>query len=166
MAILRPDWDEYFFRLADVAASRSSCLRRQVGAVIVRGYHVVSTGYNGTPFGFQNCDKGGCPRCAGTEPSGTGYESCLCVHAEQNAIASAARYGSGTEYGRMYLTAIEPCLSCLKSIVQAQIIDIFVGVDTIHEPLWLDDMYRTVLSCAKCNLHIVRRKRVIVGETE
>lgn len=168
MTIKRLDWNEYFFRLADVAASRSSCLRRQVGAIIVRDHTVVSTGYNGTPQGMRNCNEGGCPRCAGTVPSGTGYDSCTCVHAEQNAIALAARYGYQTEGAHIYLTAIEPCLSCLKSIRQAGIVSIYVGVPSGHTLEWMDHAYTEVLmgkdGLSQISLCVIGRTRLELGE--
>jgi dCMP deaminase len=117
---LRPSWDDYYMHIAWVASSRANCLRRAVGAVIVVRRSIVSTGYNGTPFGVQNCDEGGCPRCASDLPRQVGYEWCLCVHAEQNAIALAARHGTATEGASLYVT-LRPCFSCLKDAVQAGI---------------------------------------------
>lgn len=119
-ASTRPSWDDYFTHIAWVASSRSNCLRRHVGAVIVVRRSIVSTGYNGTPFGVKNCDEGGCPRCASDLPRQAGYDWCLCVHAEQNAIALAARQGTATEGASLYVT-LRPCFGCLKEAVQAGI---------------------------------------------
>jgi dCMP deaminase len=119
-AHVRPSWDDYFINLAWVASSRANCLRRNVGAVIVVEKRIVSTGYNGTPFGVPNCDEGGCPRCASDLPRQAGYDWCLCVHAEQNAIALAARQGTATDSATIYVT-LRPCFGCLKEAVQAGI---------------------------------------------
>lgn len=117
---MRHDFDEYFLLHAKVAAGQSSCLRRHVGAVIVVNQAIVSTGYNGTPFGMRNCDKGGCPRCASDAAPGENYDLCFCVHAEANALALAARHGTSVRDGTMY-TTLRPCIGCLKSVVQSGI---------------------------------------------
>lgn len=119
-AHVRPSWDDYFINLAWVASSRANCLRRNVGAVIVVDKRIVSTGYNGTPFGVPNCDEGGCPRCSSDLPRQAGYDWCLCVHAEQNAIALSARQGTATDGASLYVT-LRPCFGCLKEAVQAGI---------------------------------------------
>lgn len=116
--VSRPSWDDYYMHIAWVVSSRSNCLRRAVGALVVVRRSVISTGYNGTPFGVKNCDEGGCPRCASDLPRQSGYDWCLCVHAEQNAIALAARQGTATESGSLYVN-LRPCFSCLKEMVQA-----------------------------------------------
>ena len=92
-----------FMEIASVVAKRSNCSRRQVAAVIVKENHLLSTGYNGTPRGVKNCFDGGCPRCAGHTPSGAGLDECLCVHAEQNAICQAARYGINVSDATIYI---------------------------------------------------------------
>jgi dCMP deaminase len=114
------DWAQYYLDIARAVAARGSCSRRKVGAVIVVDRAIVSTGYNGTPSGVLNCNRGGCARCAGTTPPGAGYELCLCVHAEQNAISQAARRGNATDGGVLYCT-LRPCFGCVKSAVQAGI---------------------------------------------
>ena len=114
----RPAWDEYFMQMAVLAASRSTCLRRHVGAVIVKDRMVLSTGYNDTPRGLPNCGDGGCARCAGSAPSGTSHDTCLCLHAEQNSIIQAAYHGVGINGGAMYVTH-QPCLTCAKMILNA-----------------------------------------------
>ncbi|KAK4996672.1 Deoxycytidine monophosphate (dCMP) deaminase [Elasticomyces elasticus] len=91
---LRPTWDHYFMRLASLAAHRSNCMRRQVGCVLVREKRVISTGYNGTPRGIGNCNEGGCPRCnnaGGASGGGVALSTCLCIHAEENALLEAGR---------------------------------------------------------------------------
>ncbi|KAI9683638.1 MAG: Deoxycytidine monophosphate (dCMP) deaminase [Trizodia sp. TS-e1964] len=95
---LRPDWDQYFMQLASLAAKRSNCMKRRVGCVLVREHRVISTGYNGTPRGFTNCNEGGCPRCNAGLESGADLATCLCIHAEENALLEAGRerIGEGT----------------------------------------------------------------------
>jgi len=122
----RPSWDQYFMSIAKVVATRGNCSRRQVAALIVMDHRIVSTGYNGTPEGIRNCFAGGCARCAGTAPSGTGLDECICVHAEQNAICQAARHGIRVCGGMMYVT-ISPCLTCAKLIVSAGIREVIYG---------------------------------------
>jgi len=117
---LRPSWDEYFMNVAGVAASRSNCLSRHVGAAIVRDRQIVSTGYNGTPKGIKNCNEGGCPRCWSGAQSGTRLDECLCVHGEENAIVQAACNGIGIQGATLYTTFC-PCSYCAKSIINAGI---------------------------------------------
>ncbi|KAI9762555.1 MAG: Deoxycytidine monophosphate (dCMP) deaminase [Chaenotheca gracillima] len=88
---LRPSWDQYFMRLASLAAQRSNCMKRRVGCVLVRERRVISTGYNGTPRGIRNCNEGGCPRCNDGFGAGQGLATCLCIHAEENALLEAGR---------------------------------------------------------------------------
>ena len=116
----RPSWDEYFSRMAHLAASRSTCLRRHVGAVIVKDRMVLSTGYNDTPRGVPNCGDGGCPRCASSAPTGVGLDTCLCLHGEQNAIIQAAYHGVSINGATIYVTH-QPCLTCAKMILNAGI---------------------------------------------
>ncbi|HXX37237.1 MAG TPA: cytidine/deoxycytidylate deaminase family protein [bacterium] len=116
----RPSWDEYFMSLARLASTRSTCLRRRVGAVIVKDRMVLSTGYNDTPRGMKNCGDGGCDRCRSDAASGTALDTCLCLHAEQNAIIQAAYHGVGIAGGTIYSTH-QPCLTCAKMIVNAGI---------------------------------------------
>ncbi|MBM3333943.1 dCMP deaminase family protein [Candidatus Sumerlaeota bacterium] len=116
----RPSWDEYFMNVARVTSSRSNCLSRRVGAVIVKDRQIVSTGYNGTPKGITNCNEGGCPRCWSMAESGTRLDECLCVHAEENAIVQAACNGIGIQGATLYTTFC-PCSYCAKSIINAGI---------------------------------------------
>ena len=124
----RPSWDEYFMEIAHVVAKRSNCIRRSVGAVIMKDNHILSAGYNGTPKGVKNCFAGGCPRCAGTVESGTHLEECLCTHAEQNAICQAACYGNSISGGTIYIT-ISPCVTCAKLIINAGLREVVYGGD-------------------------------------
>ena len=137
----RPSWDEYFMEIAQVVAKRSNCSRRQVAAVIVKDNHILSTGYNGTPRGVKNCFDGGCPRCAGHAKSGTGLEECLCVHAEQNAICQAARYGVNISGAKIYIT-ISPCLTCAKLIINSGISEVVYGGDYTAFVSTVREMFR------------------------
>lgn len=118
----RPGWDEYFMRMAELTATRSTCLRRQVGAVIVQDKHIISTGYNGAPRGLQHCGEreGGCLRQQLNIPSGERHELCRALHAEQNAIIQAATLGQSIEGAAIYITH-QPCMICAKMIINAGI---------------------------------------------
>ena len=114
-------WDEYFMEMAELTARRSTCLRRQVGAVIVKNKHVIATGYNGAPQGLKHCaELGGCLREKLGVPSGERHELCRALHAEQNAIIQAATLGQSIEGGTIYITN-HPCSICAKMIINAGI---------------------------------------------
>ncbi len=108
--------------IALAVRARANCTGRRVGAVIVRDRRILSTGYNGTPSDMLNCEDGGCHRCAHPEDyaSGEGYDVCICVHAEQNALLAAARLGVAIEGCTMY-TTLQPCFGCLKELLQASV---------------------------------------------
>jgi len=116
----RPSFDEYFMEIAKIVAKRSTCLRRQVGAVIVKDKHILSTGYNGVPKGFPHCDEIGCVREKLGIPEGERHELCLGLHAEQNAIIQAAVFGVSIKGATLYVTHF-PCSVCAKMIVNAEI---------------------------------------------
>ncbi|MDD6043632.1 MAG: dCMP deaminase family protein [Eubacteriaceae bacterium] len=119
--IKRPSWDEYFMGMAKLTAERSTCLRRQVGAVIVKDKHIIATGYNGAPRGLTHCDeRGGCLRQELGVPSGQRHELCRALHAEQNAIIQAATLGQSIEGATIYITH-QPCAICSKMIINAGI---------------------------------------------
>lgn len=122
----RPDFHEYFMGIAMAVRKRANCQGNRVGAIIVVDRRIVSTGYNGTPRGMPNCIDGGCHRCAHREqyPSGVGYDLCICVHAEQNALLAAARFGIAIDHSTLY-TTMRPCFGCTKEMLQA-------GVDSVH----------------------------------
>lgn len=124
--IKRLGWDEYFMQLANLASQRSTCLSRQVGAIIVKDRCVISTGYNGSAKGSKHCDEVGCIRIMMDIPSGERMDICRAVHAEQNALIQAARNGVATEGSTMYIT-VTPCFTCAKMIVNAGIKEIVVG---------------------------------------
>lgn len=117
---LRPDWDTYFMKLATLAASRSNCMKRKVGCVIVRDRRVIATGYNGTPRHLTNCFNGGCPRCNGG--GSHALHTCLCLHAEENALLEAGRDRVGTN-AILYCDTC-PCLTCSVKIVQTGITEV------------------------------------------
>lgn len=122
----RPTWNEYFMELAVLTAQRSTCLRRQVGAVIVKDRHIIATGYNGAPRGIKHCeDRGGCLRQKMNIPSGERHELCMALHAEQNAIIQAASLGQSVEGATIYVTH-QPCVICAKMIINAGIQEIIV----------------------------------------
>jgi len=116
----RPDWDEYFMEIAEVVAKRSTCLRRQIGAVIVKDKRILATGYNGAPTGLPHCPDLGCLRDEIGVPSGTRHEVCRALHSEQNAIIQAALYGVATRGATLYCTH-QPCSLCAKMIINAGI---------------------------------------------
>lgn len=116
----RPSWDDYFKQILHDVASRSTCLRRQVGCIIVRDKRILSTGYNGTPKGIEHCDKRGCQRANLNIPSGERHELCNGVHAEQNAIIQAAYHGVSIKEAWLYCTHT-PCNICAKMIINAGI---------------------------------------------
>lgn len=117
----RPSWDEYFMQMAELTAQRSTCLRRQVGAIIVKEKHIIATGYNCAPKGLPHCEElGGCLREKLEIPSGERHELCRALHAEQNAIIQAATLGQSIEGATIYITH-QPCIICAKMIINAGI---------------------------------------------
>lgn len=117
----RPSWDKYFMEMAELVATRSTCLRRQVGAIIVQEKRVIATGYNGAPKGVPHCaEKGGCLREKMGIPSGERHELCRALHAEQNAIIQAANFAQSIDGATMYVTN-QPCIICAKMIINAGI---------------------------------------------
>ncbi len=117
-----PERDEYFMTIAMAVRRRANCLGNRVGAIIVRDNRIISTGYNGTPENMNNCLDGGCLRCKKRNeyPSGVGYDLCICVHAEQNALLAASRFGIPVESSAVY-TTLRPCFGCTKEMLQARI---------------------------------------------
>ena len=118
--IERPSWEEYFLSIARLVATRSTCLRRKVGAVVVKNKQILTTGYNGAPKGIIHCDKVGCLREELGVPSGERHELCRALHAEQNAFLQAARHGVSLDGATLYIT-IQPCSICAKMIINVGI---------------------------------------------
>jgi len=114
----RPGWDQYFMDIAVVVASRSTCLRRQVGALIVKDRRILASGYNGAPAGLAHCLESGCLRQQMGVPSGERHELCRGLHAEQNAVIQAAVYGIAIKDAVCYVTH-QPCLLCAKILINA-----------------------------------------------
>lgn len=118
-----PDSDTYYMGIAMAVREKANCTGNRVGAVVVLENRVISTGYNGVPEGMRNCLEGGCLRCSnpnGQFVSGTGYDLCICVHAEQNAILTAARFGISVQDATIY-TTMQPCFGCAKELLQAHV---------------------------------------------
>jgi dCMP deaminase len=134
--VTRPDIDEYFLKIALVAAERATCRRHHVGAVAVRDKHILSTGYNGAPAGLQDCLELGCLRDELNIPSGTRHEICRGIHAEQNVIIQASLHGVSLEGSTIYCTHT-PCVLCAKMLVNAQIRR-FVSFGTYNDDAFLD----------------------------
>jgi dCMP deaminase len=124
----RPTYDEYFMSMAFLAATRSTCLRRQVGAVLVKNKHVLATGYNGPPKGMKHCEETGCLRKELDIPSGERHEICRGLHAEQNAIIQAAVFGISIDDSVIYVTDT-PCVVCAKMLINAGVEEIIYAGD-------------------------------------
>jgi len=116
----RPSWDKYFIDITRLVATRSTCLRRGVGALLVKDRNILATGYNGAPSGISHCSKTGCLREQLNVPSGERHELCRGLHAEQNAIIQAARHGINIDGATLYCTTM-PCVICTKMLINAGI---------------------------------------------
>jgi dCMP deaminase len=143
--LARPSWDEYFMQIARVVATRSTCLRRHVGAVLVKDKRILTTGYNGAPRGLPHCLEVGCLREQLGIPSGERQELCRGLHAEQNAIIQAAYYGVSIEGATLYCTH-QPCITCAKMLINAGIKRI------IFEEPYPDELAEQMLREAKVEL--------------
>jgi len=122
----RPSWDEYFLEMASLVAKRSTCLRRSVGAVIVKEKRILATGYNGAPSGLKHCVEIGCIRQKLKIPSGERHELCRALHAEQNALIQACLHGISVKGGTLYATT-QPCVICAKMLINAGIKEIVIS---------------------------------------
>jgi dCMP deaminase len=120
----RPSWPEYFMGIAKMVTARSTCLRRHVGAILVKDKRILATGYNGAPSGVRHCEEVGCLRQDGSVPSGMRHELCRGLHAEQNAIIQAAYHGISITGSTLYCTN-KPCVICSKMLINA-------GIGTIY----------------------------------
>lgn len=147
----RPDWEEYFMQIAKTVASRSTCLRRKTGAVVVREKRILATGYNGAPSGIKHCEEVGCLREQLNIPSGERHELCRGLHAEQNAILQAALHGVSLKDAEIYTTH-EPCVLCSKMIIN-------VGIRKIYylEP-YPDELAKKLLKEAGVRVVELNRK--------
>jgi len=146
----RPGWDEYFIEMAEVAEKRSTCMRRRVGAVIVKDKRIMATGYNGVPSGIEHCEIRGCLRDELKVPSGQRHELCRGLHAEQNAIIQAAHLGQSIAGGTIYCTN-QPCVICAKMIINAGIKRIVVSAG------YPDDLAEEMLGEAGLEVELLER---------
>ena len=128
--------------IAIAVREKANCLGRKVGAVLVKENRIISTGYNGTPEGVDNCLEGGCVRCSKKEqfaPS-VGYDVCICVHAEENALITAARFGISVD-GAIAYSTMRPCFTCTRALFQAKVQGIFYLHDWKHPEAALNEQY-------------------------
>jgi dCMP deaminase len=152
----RPDWDQYFMEIAEVVAKRSTCKRRQIGAVIVKDRRILSTGYNGSPSGLPHCLELGCLRDEQGIESGTRHEICRALHSEQNAIVQAALYGVATTGSTLYCTH-QPCSLCAKMLINAGIGRV------VFEGDYPDTFSLEMLEAARIEIVRCSRDRVGIG---
>ncbi len=143
----RPDWDTYFMKICHVVAERTTCLRRQVGALLVANRRLLATGYNGAPQGLPHCAEVGCLRDRLQIPSGERQELCRGLHAEQNAIIQAAVHGVALHDVTCYST-IQPCITCAKMLINANVKRI------VHEGDYPDELAAKML--AEAGVELVR----------
>ena len=122
----RPNWDKYFLEIARIVSKRSTCLRRKVGALIVKDRRILATGYNGTPSGIRHCAEVGCLRAKLKIPSGQRHELCRGLHAEQNVLLQAALYGISLRDSSLYITN-QPCIICAKMIINAGVREVVIA---------------------------------------
>lgn len=143
----RPDWDDYFMQICHVVATRSTCMRRKVGALLVKDRRILSTGYNGPPKGLAHCaELGGCYREKLGIPSGQRVELCRAVHAEQNAIAQAAVHGAVLDEDITCYCTNQPCATCAKMLVNANVTRI------VYEGDYPDELALAILNEAGVEL--------------
>lgn len=132
----RPSWKQYFMDITKMVAKRSTCLRRQAGALIVKDKRILATGYNGAPSGLKHCEEVGCIRDKIKVPSGQRHELCRGLHAEQNAIIQAAYHGISIKGATMYCTT-SPCVICAKMIINAGIKEV-IYEEEYDDPLAME----------------------------
>jgi len=147
--LVRPSWDRYFMDIAVLVSSRTTCLRRQVGAVIVKDKRLLSTGYNGAPVGLKHCAELGCLRQKLGVKSGEKHELCRAIHAEQNAIIQAATFGVPLLGASIYITHF-PCVLCSKMIINAGIKRI------VYSQGYPDQMSQDILKEAKLKTELLK----------
>lgn len=150
--IIRPSWDEYFLEAAYLVSKRSTCLRRKVGAVLVKDKRILATGYNGAPCGVTHCEEKGCLREKLNVPSGQKHELCRGLHAEQNVIIQAALHGVSVKNSVLYITT-SPCSICAKMIVNAGIKEIY------YDGNYPDKMAEEFLKEAKIKVRIKGKEK-------
>lgn len=149
---IRPSWDKYFIDIAKLVSKRSTCLRRKVGAVIVKRRRILATGYNGTPTDITHCEITGCLREQLKIPSGQRHELCRGLHAEQNALLQASLYGISLEGAALYCTN-QPCVICVKMLINAGIKEVAI------QEGYPDRLARQFLKEANIKVKNVKNKR-------
>ena len=150
----RPTYDEYFMDMAQVVSKRSTCIRRAVGAILVKDKHILSTGYNGAPKGLKHCDEVGCIRVDLNVPSGKRHELCRGLHAEQNAIIQAAVFGISIKDSVLYCTNT-PCVVCVKMLINAGVKEIIFSGD------YPDELAKKMLSESNIKIRNLNNKKPI-----
>jgi len=148
----RPSWDEYFLDVANIVATRSTCLRRKVGAVIVKDKRILATGYNGVPSGLRHCLDVGCIRDKLKIPSGERHELCRGLHAEQNAILQAVVHHIDIKDSILYITN-QCCIICAKMLINAQVKEIVISAG------YPDKLARDMLEEAKVKIRLLKPKK-------
>ena len=143
----RPSWETYFMDITHLVAKRSTCLRRSVGAIIVKDKRILATGYNGAPMGTQHCLDIGCLREQKNIQSGERHELCRGIHAEQNAIIQAAYHGVSIKDAVLFCTNL-PCIICAKMIINSGIHTIF------YESGYADELSKDML--AESNVDLIK----------
>jgi dCMP deaminase len=136
--LARPDWPQYFMDITRLVARRSTCIRRQVGAIVVKDKRILATGYNGVPTGLAHCKDVGCIREQNNIPSGQRHELCRGLHAEQNTIIQAAYHGISINGATLFCTTL-PCSICLKMLINSGIREI------IYEQGYPDELAESLL---------------------
>ena len=144
----RPSWDEYFMTIAHQVASRTTCIRRAVGAIVVNDKRILATGYNGVPSGLKHCEETGCLREQQGVPSGQRHEICRGLHAEQNAIIQAAKSGTNLDGSIIYCTT-QPCVVCAKMIINTGIKEV------VYTNPYPDDLAMNLLKEAGIKLRVL-----------
>lgn len=147
----RPSYDEYFMEMAHIVSKRSTCIRRKVGAILVKDKHILSTGYNGAPKGHKHCIIEGCLREKLNVPSGERHEICRGLHAEQNVIIQAAVFGTPIKNSVLYCTNT-PCVVCAKMLINAGVKEIVFSGD------YPDDLAKQMLNESKIKLRKLKNK--------
>jgi dCMP deaminase len=153
----RPSWDQYFIDITRLVATRTTCLRRGVGAILVKDRNILATGYNGVPSGITHCGDTGCLRDKMKVPSGERHELCRGLHAEQNAIIQAARHGTNIDGATLYCTTM-PCIICTKMIINAGIRKV------VYREGYSDDLAREMIT--EAGIEVVQFVSDDNGETK
>ncbi|MFH1854219.1 MAG: dCMP deaminase family protein [Candidatus Omnitrophota bacterium] len=155
----RPDWDEYFLKMAYLVAERSTCMRHHVGAVIARNKRILTTGYNGAASGIKDCLQLGCMRNEKGIPSGERHEICRAIHAEQNAIIQAGLHGINIADSTVYCTH-SPCILCAKMLTNCKIRKF------VTSGFYADKNFRPLFKEAGIEYKTIKRPRLIITNME